>query len=119
MGALRQRPRYLWPGDMKAEWAPDRRRTHVTCMIVESSFRGTDPHRLGPVAVAWTAAMVGTVELVVSPNKVEVAVASAAAAAAAAVAVAAVGGVVVAAAAAASGAVPVGVGVGVDVGGVG
>jgi hypothetical protein len=86
-------------------------------MVVESSFR-TDPCQLGPVVVAWTAAMAGTVEPVVSHYKVEVAVAPAAVdgvVVVVAVVVAAAADVVVVVA---SDAVTVGVvaGVGVDVG---
>src|SRR6267142_1219869 len=78
MGAPGPRPIHSLPEDTKVGWASDRRRIHVTCMVVESSFR-TDPRRLGPVVVAWTAARAGTVEPVVSQYKVEVAVAPAAA----------------------------------------
>jgi hypothetical protein len=88
-------------------------------MVVESSFRDTDPHRLGSVVVVWTAARAGTVEPVVSQYKVEAVVAPAAPVAAAdgggvGIVVVAVEEVVVAAAAAAavaSDAVTVGVGV--------
>lgn len=115
MGAPGPRPIHSLPEDTKVGWASDRRRIHVTCMVVESSFR-TDPRRLGPVVVAWTAARAGTVEPVVSQYKVEAAVAPAAADGVVVVAVV----VVVAAAAAgvvvASDAVTVGVAAGVAAG---